>query len=209
MQHTWFIYMCYRCLVDKSCPILSASQTVASQAPLSMGFPRQEYWNGLQFPFPGDLPNPGIELTCPAWQADSSSLSHLDSSIYGVLSLSRHSVMSHSLQPHGLSVTFLCIKVHFSSVAQSCLILCDPMDYNTPGFPALQQLAKLIQTHVHWVDDAIKLSHPLLSPYPPTLNLSQHQGLFRWVSSSHQVAKVLEFQLLHQSFQWIFRTDFL
>ena len=93
-----------------------------------MGFPRQEYWNGLQFPFPGDLPNPGMELTCPAWQADSSSLSHLDSPIYGVLLLSRHSVMSHSLRPHGLSVTFLCIKVHFSSVAQSCLILCDPMD---------------------------------------------------------------------------------
>ena len=63
--------------------------------------------------------------------------------------------------------------------------------------------------HVHWVSEAIQPSHPLSSPSPPTFNLSQHQGLFKWVSSLHQVAKVLEFQLKHQSFQWIFRTDFL
>ena len=66
-----------------------------------------------------------------------------------------------------------------------------------------------VHSNVHRVGDAIQSSHPLLSPFPPALNLSQHQGLFRWVSSSHQVAKVLEFQLQHQSFQWIFRTDFL
>ena len=71
------------------------------------------------------------------------------------------------------------------------------------------QLPELTQTHVHWVSDAMQLSHPLLSLYPPTFNLSQHQSLFQWVSSSHQVAKVLEFQLQHQSFQWIFRTNFL
>ena len=70
------------------------------------------------------------------------------------------------------------------------------------------QLPKSTQTHVHWVGDSIQPSHPLLSPSPPALNLSQHQGLFKWVSSSHQVAKVLEFQLQHQSFQWIFRADF-
>ena len=70
-------------------------------------------------------------------------------------------------------------------------------------------LLEFAQTHVHWVGDAIQSSHPLSSPSPPDFNLSQHQGLFKWVSSSHQVAKVLEFQLQHQSFQWIFKTDFL
>ena len=74
------------------------------------------------------------------------------------------------------------------------------MDCNTPGFPVHHQLPELAQTHVHWVSDAIQPSHPLSSPSPPALNLSQHQGLFQWVSSSHQVAKVLEFQLQHQSF---------
>ena len=64
-------------------------------------------------------------------------------------------------------------------------------------------------SHVHWVGDPIQETHPLLSPSPPAFNLSQHQGLFQWVSSSHQVAKILEFQLQHQSFQWTFRTDFL
>ena len=71
------------------------------------------------------------------------------------------------------------------------------------------QLPEFTQTHVHWVGDAIQPSHPLLSPFPPAFNLSHHQGLFQWVSSSHQVAKVLEFQLQHQSFQWPPRTDFL
>ena len=95
----------------------------------------------------------------------------------------------------------------FSSVAQSCTTLCDPVDYSTPGFPVHHQFPEFTQTHVHWISDAIQPSHPLSSPSPPALNLSQHQGLFKWVSSSHQVAKVLEFQLQHQSFQWIFRTD--
>ena len=95
-----------------------------------------------------------------------------------------------------------------SSVAQSCLTLCDPTDCNTPSFPDHHQLLELTQTHVHRVGDAIQPSHPLSSPSPPAFNLSQHQGLFQWVSSSHQVASVLEFQLQHQSFQWIFSTDF-
>ena len=93
------------------------------------------------------------------------------------------------------------IKVQFSSVTQSCLTLCDPMDHSMPDLPVHHQLSKFIQTHVHWVCDVFQPSHPLLSPYPPAFNLSQHQGLFKWVSSSHQVAKVLEFQLQHQSFQ--------
>ena len=103
----------------------------------------------------------------------------------------------------------MCIKsVQFSSVAQSCLTLRDPIDYSTSGFSVHHQLRELTQTHVHWVGDAIKPSHPLLSPSPPVFNLSQHQHLFQLISSSHQVAKVLEFQLQHSSYQWIFRTDF-
>ena len=90
----------------------------------------------------------------------------------------------------------------FSSVAQLCLPLCNPMDCSTPGFPVHHQL-QLTQTHVHWVGDAIQPSHPLEFPSPPTFNLSQ------WVSSSHQVARVLEFQLQHQPFQWTPRTDLL
>ena len=97
----------------------------------------------------------------------------------------------------------------FSSVAQSCPTLCDPMDCSTPDLPVHHQLPEFTQTHVHWVCDAIQPSHPLSSPSSPAFNLSQHQGLFKWISSSHQVAKVLKFQLQHQSFQWIFRTDFL
>ena len=99
--------------------------------------------------------------------------------------------------------------IQFSLLAQSWLNLYDPMDCSMPDFPVHQQLLELTQTQVHWVGDAIQPSHPLSSPSPPTFNLSQHQGLFKWVSSSHQVAKVLEFQLQYQSFQWIFRTDFL
>ena len=88
--------------------------------------------------------------------------------------------------------------VQFSLVTQSCLTFCNPMDCSIPGFPVHHQLLELTQTHVYWVSDAIKPSHPLSSPSPPAFNLSQ--GLFKWVSSSHQVAKVLEFQLQHQSF---------
>ena len=101
------------------------------------------------------------------------------------------------------------LTVQLSSVAQSCLTLCDPTDRSTPGLRVHHQLPELTQTHVHWVSDAFQPSHPLSSPSPPTFNLSQHQGIFKWVSSSHQVAKVLEFQLQHQSFQWIFRTGLL
>ena len=100
-------------------------------------------------------------------------------------------------------------SVQFSSVAQLCPTLCDPMNHSTPGLPVHHQLLEFTQTHIHWVGDAIQPSHPLPSPSPPALILSQHQGLFQWVSSSYQVAKVLEFQLQHQSFQWTPRTDLL
>ena len=81
------------------------------------------------------------------------------------------------------------------SVAQSCPTLCDPMNHSTPGLPVHHQLPGLTQTHVHWVRDTIQPSHPLSSPSPPAPNSSQHQSLFQWVNSSHEVAKVLEFQL--------------
>ena len=107
--------------------------------------------------------------------------------------------------------TILCFhqSAQFSSVTQSCPTLCNPMNCSTPGLPVHHQLPESTQTHVHWVGDAIQPSHPLSSPSPLTLNVEKHQGLFKWVSSSHQVAKVLEFQLQYQFFQWTPRTDLL
>ena len=101
--------------------------------------------------------------------------------------------------------------IQFSSVAQLCPTLCDPMNHSTPGLPVHYQLLESAQTHVHRVDDAIQPSHILSSPSPLAFNLSQHQGLglFQWVSALHQVAKVLEFQPQHQSFHWTPRTDLL
>ena len=93
------------------------------------------------------------------------------------------------------------------SVFQSCPTLWEPMDCSTPGLPVHHQLQEITQPHVHWASDVIQPSHPLLSPAPPSLNLSPHQTLLKSVSSSHQVAKILEFQLQHQSFQWTLRTD--
>ena len=95
------------------------------------------------------------------------------------------------------------------SVTKLCLTLCDPMDCSTPGLHVHHQLPEFTQTHVHWVSDAIQPSHPLPPLSPPAFTLFQHQGLFQWVGFSPQVAKVLELQLQHQSFQWIFRTDLL
>ena len=89
---------------------------------------------------------------------------------------------------------YMCV-FQFSSVAQSCLTLCDPMNHSTPDLPVHQQLPEFTHTHVHRVSDAIQPSHPLLSPSPPAPNPSQHQSLFQRVNSSHEVAKVLEFQL--------------
>ena len=110
-----------------------------------------------------------------------------------------------------ISVCIWYIKVVsvLSSIAQLCQTLCNGMDWSIPGLPVHHQLQGPTQTHVHCASDAIQPSHPLSSPSPHAFNCSQHQGLFQWVSSSHQVAKVLEFQLQHQSFQWTIRTDFL
>ena len=113
-------------------------------------------------------------------------------------------IMAH---PHIEGCWF--ISVLFSSVAQSCPTLCDPVNHSMPGLLVHHQLPEFTQTHVHWVGDAIQPSHPLSSPSPPAPNPCQHQSLCQWVNSSHEVAKVLKFQLQHQSFQWTPRTDLL
>ena len=94
-----------------------------------------------------------------------------------------------------ISAFMTLVSVQFSSVTQSCPTFCDPMNRSTPGLPVHHHLPEFTQTHVHWVHDAIQSSHPRSSPSPPAPNPSQHQSLFQWVNSSHEVAKVLEFQL--------------
>ena len=130
-------------------------------------------------------------------------------SIHPLLDIPFANVFSHFV--HGLFILFFCflywVKAFvFGSVTQSCPTLCNPMDSRMSGFPVLHYLPEFAQTQVHWVDNGIQSPHPLLPSSPPALRLSQHQGLFQWVGSSHQVAKVLELQ--HQSSQWIFRADF-
>ena len=132
--------------------------------------------------------------------------------VFSIISQKRSSQL-HSLSPpdlhrdhrnhHAFLIYLFVLKccAQFSSVAQSCPTLCNPMDCSTPGLPVHHQLLELTQTHVHRVSDAIQPSHPLSPPSPPALHLSQHQGLFQRVSSSHQVAKVWELQRQHQSFQ--------
>ena len=119
--------------------------------------------------------------------------------LHGTGNCAQHPVINHKGKE----------QYQFSSVAQSCPTLCDPMNRSTPGLPVHHQLPESTQTHVHRVGDAIQPSHPLWSPSPPAPNPSQHQGLFQWVNSLQEVAKVLEFQLQHQSFQWTSRTDLL
>ena len=189
-----------------------------------MGFSRQEYWSGLPFPSPRDLPrdrtrvshiggrrfnlwttrevlhheNRGPPLCLTECYSDGdlriwvlTIAYYSECAFYKVFGKSRPGLFSQSIIPSSLRRPQCC------SVAQSCPTLCDPMDYSMSGFPVHHQLPELAQTHVHWVDDANKASHPLSPPSPPFLNLSEHQGLFQWVGSSHQVAKVLQFQLWH------------
>ena len=161
--------------------VFATPGTAALQAPPSMGSSRQEYWSGVPCPPPGDLPDPGIKPS---------------------------SLKSPELVG-GFFITSTTWLFQFSSVAQSCLTLCDPMNHSTPGLPVHHQLLVFTQTHVHRVGDTIPPSHTVSFPAPPAPNPSQHHGLFQWVNSSHEVAKVLEFQLQHQSFQWTPRTDLL
>ena len=104
---------------------------------------------------------------------------------------------------------YLFTSLQFGSVTQSCPTLCNPKNRSTPGLPVQHHLPEFTQTHVHRVHDAIQPSHPLSSPSPPAPNPSQHQSLFQWVNSSHEVAKVLESQLQHHSFQRNARVDLL
>ena len=144
-----------------------------------MEFCRQEYLSGLPFPSPSDLPDPGMEPGFSALQVD-----------FFIIWATRE---------------VLFVSVQFSSVQSlNCvwLTLCDPLNCSTPGLPVHHQLPEFTQTHVHRVGDAIQPSHPLSSPSPPAPNPSQHQGLFQWVNSSHEVAKVLEFQLPMNTQDW-------
>ena len=160
------------------------------------GIFRQEYGNGLPFAFLGDRPNPGIKTTSPASTALAGPFFTTEPP--GSLRVQ----YSYQMMNDGEQ------KIsQFSLVTQSCPTLCDPMDCSTPGLPVHHPLPESTQTHFHWVGDATLPSCPLSSPLPPALNLSQRQGLFQWVSSSHQVAKVLEFQLQNQSYQSTPRTD--
>ena len=114
-------------------------------------------------------------------------------------------MMSSTYIPKAPPSNTIPLGVQFSlSVLYDSLL---PHELRHIGPPVRHQLPEPTQTHVHWVGAAIQPSHPPPSPFPPTLNLSQHQGFFKWVSSSHQVTRVLEFQVQHQSFQWTPRTD--
>ena len=131
--------------------------TIAYQAPLSMGFSRQEYWSGLPFPSPGVGRSLGLQET-RGWNLG---LLHCRQTLYR---------LSHQGSP----------SVQFSSFAQSCPTLCDPMNRSTPGLPVHHQLPEFTQIHVHRVSDAIQSSHPLLFPSPPAPYPSQHQSLFQF-----------------------------
>ena len=136
---------------------------------------------------------------------------------YGIISISQvkiwtplflHEIWNSLYYIYGI-LYIQCSSVQSSSVAQSYLTICDPINHSMPVLPVHHQLPESTQTQVYWVGDAIQPPHPLLSPSPPALNLSQHQGLFKWVSSPHQMAKILEFQLHHQSLQWTLRADLI
>ena len=132
-----------------------------------MGFPRQEYWSGLPFPSPGDLPDPGIKPVSPV--------------LMGRFFTAESPGKPKRSLPHFYYI--------ISSVSLSCPTLCKPMDCSIPGLPVPHHLLEFAQVHVHWIGDAVQSSHPLTLFSPSALNLSQHQGLFQWVVCSHQMTK--------------------
>ena len=168
-----WIFSVYVCMCAQLYPTLCDPMDSTPPGSSLHGISRQEYWGGLSFPLPGDLPDPETESVSPA----SPALAH----------------RFFTTEPPG--------EPQFSSVPQSCPNLCDSMDSSTPGLPVHHQLPEFMQTHVRRDGGTIQPSHPLSSPSPPAPNPSQHQSLFQRVNSSHEVAKVLEFQLQHQSFQ--------
>ena len=216
-EELWIEVCC--CSVTQSCLTLCDPWTTACQASLSITNSRSLLsLMSIELVMPSNhliLCHPLLLLPSSFPASGSFPVSRLFAAgDWSFRTLASESVLPMNIQgwfPLGLTglIALLSSSVQFSSVAQLCLTLCDPMDCSTPGFPVHHQLLEIAQTHVHWIGDAIQPSHPLSSPSPLALNLSQHQGLFQWVSSSHQVAKVLGFQLQHQSFQWIFRADFV
>ena len=146
--------------------------TGTHQVPLSMKFSSLELWSGLPFPPPGNLPDPVMEPASPVSPALAGG--------------------SFTTEPPGKPRLD---SVQSSPAAQSCPTLCDPMNRSTPGLPVHHQLPESTQTHVQQVGDAIQPSHPLLSPSPPALNPSQHQGLSQWVSSCIRWPKYWSFSL--------------
>ena len=194
--------------------------TVACQVALSLGFHRQEYWTWLPFPTPADPLDQGLSPWLLHWQAECLPRCNLGSPLVKRDLIKQKNPCINSyiwtyyiqwfhLRSKCSKWLFKKHSVQFSSVAQSCPTLYDPKNLSMPGLPVTHQLPESTQTHVHPVSDAILPSHPLSSPSSPAPNPSQHQGLFKWVNSSHELAKDLEFQLQHQSIQWTPRTHLL
>ena len=185
--------------------------TIAHQVPLSTGFSLGKNTGvGCHFLLQGIFPTQGSNphllylLYCQADslplmpqgkpKCDTMDSSLPASSVHGILQARILEWVAISFY-RDFKILLKNTSVQLSSVAQSCPTLCDPMNCSTPGLPIRHQLPEFTQTHLHRVSDAIQPSHPLLSPSPPASNPSQHQSLFQWVNSSHEVAKVLEFQL--------------
>ena len=172
----WFqlllsIYQAFLLCRPLSCiQLFMTPWTVGNEAPLSMEFSRQEYWSGLPSTSPGASSPPRNRTPVLLHQGR-----------FFTTWTTQEALLNSSAQ--------------VSSAAQSCPTLCDPMNCNTLGLPVHHQLLEFTQTHVHRVGDVIQPSHPLSSLSPPAPNSSQHQSLFQWVNSLHEVAKVLEFQL--------------
>ena len=159
-----------------------------------MGLSRQGYWSALAGPPPGNLlfvSGIGRQVLFITSKAQSTSIVVQPLSRVWLCASMNCSTRGFPV----LSLSTSISSVQFSSVAQSCPTLFDPMNHSMPGLPVHHQLPESTQTHVHRVSDPIQPSHLLLSPFPPAPNPSQHQSLFQWVNSSHQVAKLLEFQL--------------
>ena len=169
----------------QSCPVL-CDPIVAHQATLSIGFSRQEYWSGMPCPPPGDHPHP--------WMKPMSLMSFEMTGRFFTTSTTWEAQAEHQLVQFSRSVVSASLQPHESQHARP---------------PCPSSTHRIYPNSCHWISDTIWPSYLLSSPSPPALNLSQHQGLFQRVSSSHQVAKVLEFQLQHQSYQWTPRTDLL
>ena len=180
----------------------------AYQTHLSLEFSRKEYWSGLPFPSPEDLPDSGIKPEFPALAGRFFTAEPLGKPKIGYTQTHtshRWRRIKHTVTGKWIENGCL-LSVQFSRSVVSDFLWPHESQHARPPCPSP---APGVHPKPHCVDDAIQPSHPLSSPSLPALNLSQHQGLFKWVSSLHQVAKVLEFQLQHQSFQWTPRTDLL